>query len=70
VFSLSIICKRVTGSPNNIVKIGWIYLNEKNTTDVDNFIRVFSKSKNTLENVIWSNPINLDEPRYYYPWKR
>ena len=40
------------------VKIGWILISLKNT-DSFNFNNILERSRSRLENVIWSDPINL-----------
>jgi hypothetical protein len=55
-FSYMAICKVQQGCPEEF-KLGWIWLNTKNTDDIFALDQKLLQSRKTMQNVIWSNPI-------------
>jgi hypothetical protein len=58
-FSLLIILKTKREYVFSKIKLGWIWLTYENTISSDNYLQVFEKSKKNLENILWSNPLQL-----------
>jgi len=59
-FSLTVILKTFKANTYENVKIGWLLLNQ-NMVSHDDYRKVLEINREKLVNVIWSNPIYLDE---------
>lgn len=62
VFTVSVILRSNKEYSNRRVKIGWILLTYKNVDSPNKYYEILEKCRSTGENVIWSDPIEL---QYY-----
>ena len=58
-FSFPLILKTNKNNVNKILKIGWIFLTPQYNLDSWEYADLLMKSKTNLENVLWSEPIEL-----------
>lgn len=59
-FSIPVILRSGLEDADNEIRIGWAYLTEENTGNVDNYFNVLEEAHTSFKNVIWSNELRLD----------
>lgn len=56
---ISVILETDSKIINDSIKIGWIFLNNQNTTDVDDFYKKLNQASQNNKNVIWSKKLSV-----------
>jgi hypothetical protein len=59
-FCISVIIKNDIEKLNDSIRVGWIYLNNENTTDVDDFYIKLGEAHQNKNYVIWSKKMSLE----------